>query len=76
MAIDNKFKVGDLVLFPEDNGCYENDDYGIVTDVAIIGGEGADLKRYYHIYWAIEQESTIEEDSWAEHNIELVAEAS
>ena len=66
-----KFKVGDLVLFPEDNGCYENDDYGIVTDVAIIGGEGADMN--YHIYWAIEQESTIEEDNWAEESIELIA---
>ena len=65
MIINNKFKVGDLVLYPEDSGCYENDDYGIVTDVA----------KYYHIYWAIEQESTIEEDNWAEHNIELVAEA-
>jgi len=75
MAIDNKFKVGDLVLYPEESGCYENDDYGVVTDVAIIGGEGAGLKRYYHIYWAIEQESTIEEDSWADVSIELIARA-
>ena len=31
---------------------------------------------HYHIYWAIDQTDTIEEDTWAEENMELVARAS
>jgi hypothetical protein len=76
MITKSKFKVGDLVLFPENNKSEGEKDYGIVTEVACIGGEGADSRNYYHIYWAIEQESTIEEDSWADYSLELIAEAS
>tara|TARA_R110000824_G_scaffold401329_1_gene611701 strand:+ start:759 stop:995 length:237 start_codon:yes stop_codon:yes gene_type:complete len=78
MIINNKFKVGDLVLFPQDNSDWDSneEDYGIVTQIDSIGGEGADSRNYYHIYWAIEKASTIEEDNWADYNLELVVAGS
>ena len=58
-----QFKVGDLVLFPEDNGCYENDDYGIVTDVEDWGKDLVDdgnsdsdglqeAEQFIRVHWA------------------------
>jgi len=65
------FKVGDLVELPDS---IEQRDYGIVLKVDDwLGDDGEYI--HYHIHWAIDQESTIEDDRWVHKNIKLVERA-
>ena len=69
------FKVGDLVQLPQTNTCvFDYDDYGIIFKVEIAGKDFDEL-IHYHIHWAIDQESTIEDDTWVHENMELIARA-
>jgi len=70
-----QFKVGDLVLLPQENtSFFDYNDYGVVFKVE---AAGKDFEEYvhYHIYWAIDQTDTIEDDTWVHENIELIARA-
>jgi len=73
---NTKFKVGDLIVLPYKNtSAFDYDDYGIVFKVEAAGKDFEEL-IHYHIYWAIDQTDTIEDDTWAEENMELIARAS
>jgi|TARA_R110000824_G_scaffold43928_8_gene128264 hypothetical protein len=67
-----KFCVGDLICVAEENGTYE--DYGIIFKVEA-AGKNYDERVHYHIHWAIEQASTIEDDIWVEKAMQLIAKA-
>ena len=70
-----KFKVGDLILLPQENASFfDYNDYGIIFKVES-AGKGWDEIIHYHIHWAIDKESTIENDTWVEENMELIARA-
>jgi len=70
-----KFKVGDLVLLPQENtNFFDYSDYGIIYKVES-AGKGLEEFIYYHIYWAIDQADTIEDDRWVHEHIELIARA-
>ena len=64
-----KFKIGDLIVFPQDVRIDPENDYGIVLDITF-GGEGP---YYYHIHWAIEGESSYEDWDFAEEKYLLVS---
>ena len=70
-----KFKVGDLVLLPQENtSFFDYNDYGVVFKVET-AGKGLEEYIHYHIYWAVDQTDTIEDDTWVHENIELIARA-
>jgi hypothetical protein len=70
-----QFKVGDLILLPQENtSFFDYNDYGIIFKVES-AGEGYDEVFHYYIHWAIDKESTIEDDTWVEENMELIARA-
>jgi len=70
-----QFKVGDLVLLPHVNTCaFDYDDYGVIFKVEAAGKDFEEL-IHYHIYWAIDQTDTIEDDTWVHENMELIARA-
>ena len=70
-----KFKVGDLILLSHGNtDFFDYDDYGIIYKVEAAGKDFDELV-HYHIHWAIDKESTIEDDTWVEANMELIARA-
>jgi len=70
-----QFKVGDLVLLPHVNTCaFDYDDYGVIFKVEAAGKDFEEL-IHYHIYWAIVQTDTIEDDTWVHENMELIARA-
>ena len=70
-----KFKVGDLILLPQENtSFFDYNDYGIIFKVEA-AGKSFDELIHYHIYWAIDQTDTIEDDTWVHENMELIARA-
>jgi len=70
-----QFKVGDLVLLPQENtSFFDYNDYGIIFKVES-AGKGFEEYIHYHIHWAIDQTATIEDDSWVHEHIELIARA-
>ena len=70
-----KFKVGDLILLSHENTAFfDYNDYGIIFKVEAAGKDFDEL-IHYHIHWAIDKESTIEDDTWVEENMELIARA-
>ena len=70
-----QFKVGDLVLLPQESvSFYDYNDYGIIFKVEA-AGKGFDELVHYHIHWAIDRDSTIEDDTWVHENMELIARA-
>ena len=72
---NSKFKVGDLILLPQENtSFFDYNDYGIIYKIESAGKDFDEL-IHYHIHWAIDKESTIEDDTWVEENMELIARA-
>ena len=70
-----QFKVGDLILLPYKNACgFDYDDYGVIFKVEVAGKNFEEL-IHYHIYWAIDQTDTIEDDTWVHEHMELIARA-
>jgi hypothetical protein len=70
-----KFKVGDLILLPQENtSFFDYNDYGVIFKVEA-AGKGFDELIHYHIYWAIDQTDTIEDDTWVHKNMQLIARA-
>ena len=70
-----KFKVGDLILLPYENtSAFDYDDYGVVYKVEAAGKDYEEI-IHYHIHWAIDQTSTIEDDIWVGENMKLIARA-
>ena len=65
----NKFNVGDLVCFPEENNPLGDNDIGVIFRIDKHVEDGF----HYHIHWAIDQKNTIEEAEWFHEAIELVA---
>jgi len=68
MSSHTKFKIGDLIIYPQDHPVDSSNDYGIVTEV--IPGNN-DLDYCYRIQWAIDKKATIEEWDFAERNFLL-----
>ena len=72
---NTKFEVGDLILLPHINTSdFDYDDYGIIYKIEV-AGKGFDELVHYHIHWAIDKESTIEDNTWVVANMELIAKA-
>ena len=70
-----QFKVGDLILLSHENTAFfDYNDYGIIFKVEAAGKDFDEL-IHYHIHWAIDKESTIEDDRWVHENMELIARA-
>jgi hypothetical protein len=69
-----KFKVGDLVFFP-DEGEASNKDYGIVIRIISDNQLKLECPYAYEIYWIVEGNTTIDENWWIEENILLKARA-
>lgn len=70
-----QFKVGDLILLPQSKTTFfDYNDYGIIFKVEAAGKDFDEI-IHYHIHWAIDKESTIEDDTWVEENMELIARA-
>ena len=70
-----KFKVGDLILLSHENTAFfDYNDYGIIYKIEDAGKDFDEI-FHYHIHWAIDQESTIEDDRWVHKNIKLVERA-
>ena len=65
-----KFKIGDLIVFPQDVRIDPENDYGIVVDITFGNNKHA---YYYHIHWAIEGETTVEDWDFAEEKYLLVS---
>ena len=51
-----------------------HNDYGVIFKVEA-AGKGFDELIHYHIYWAIDQTDTIEDDTWVHENMQLIARA-
>jgi len=76
--VTDQFKVGDLVILPEESTNYFSySDYGVVTKVQKRTSSKSGLFNgiYYHIYWAIDQCDTIEDYEWVHQHIKLVQRA-
>ena len=71
---NTQFKVGDLILLPQENASFDYNDYGIIYKVEVAGKDYEEL-IHYHIHWAIDQTATIEDDTWVHENMELIARA-
>lgn len=70
-----QFKVGDLILLPQSKTTFfDYNDYGIIYKIEAAGKDFDEI-IHYHIHWAIDKESTIEDDTWVEENMELIARA-
>ena len=65
-----KFKIGDLIIFPQEVRIDPENDYGIVVDITFGNSQSA---YYYHIHWALERTETVEDWDWAEENYLLVS---
>jgi hypothetical protein len=72
MKRNTKFKVGDLIIFPQRSHLDPKNDYGIVIDIVL---DNSDLDYYYHIHWAVERVKTVEDWDYAEKNFLLVRRA-
>lgn len=70
----NKFNVGDLVVLPEESGHFGTD-FGVIIKVDPYVYDDGKPVLCYHIHWAIDRETTIEDAEWFHETIELVARA-
>jgi|2_EtaG_2_1085320.scaffolds.fasta_scaffold29548_4 hypothetical protein len=68
MKTHNKFQHGDLVHFPEYSYLTSPTDIGIIIKI-----EQYDYDTLYHIQWAIDGASTIEESDWVHEHIKLLS---
>lgn len=70
MTQSTKFKVGDLIIFPQEHPLDHKDDYGIVIEITLGNN---DLDYYYHIHWSVDKRETVEDWDFAEENFLLVS---